>query len=123
MNKRCNFIHIAASNLGKRGRDRMTVGFTTTMQSVPIITKEVSLNPTHGKVYSIQHYVIKFIIDLQQVGGFLWVLRFPPPIKLTSHDIMEILLKVALNTINYQPSLLLVEATRMMGNDQFEYSY
>jgi hypothetical protein len=30
MSKRCNFIHIAASNLGKRGRDRMTVGFTTT---------------------------------------------------------------------------------------------
>jgi hypothetical protein len=39
--------------------------------------------------------VIKFVIDLQQVGGFLRVLRFPPPIKLT-----EVLLKVALNTIN-----------------------
>ena len=23
------------------------------------------------------------ISDLQQVGGFLWILRFPPPIKLT----------------------------------------
>ena len=30
-----------------------------------------------------QHYVIKFVSDLWQVGGFLWVLRFPPPIKLT----------------------------------------
>jgi hypothetical protein len=29
------------------------------------------------------HYVIKFVSDLRQVGGFLWVLRFPPPIKLT----------------------------------------
>jgi len=28
----------------------------------------------------IQHYVIKFVSDLRQVGGFL---RFPPPIKLT----------------------------------------
>jgi hypothetical protein len=29
------------------------------VQSVPIITKVVSSNPTHGEVYSIQHYVIK----------------------------------------------------------------
>ena len=43
----------------------------------------VSLNPAHGKVYLIQHYVIKFVSDLQQVGGFLWVRRFSPPIKLT----------------------------------------
>ena len=39
-------------------------------------------------------------------GDFLQVLRFPPPIKVSStnktdrHDITEILLKVALNTIN-----------------------
>jgi hypothetical protein len=39
------------------------------MQSVPIITKVVSSNPAHGEVYSIQHYVIKFVSDLQQVGG------------------------------------------------------
>jgi hypothetical protein len=52
------------------------------VQSVPITTKVVSSNPIHGEVYSIQHYVIKFVSDLQQVGGFLWVLRFPPPIKL-----------------------------------------
>ena len=51
---------------------------------VPITTKVVSLNPVHGKVYSIQHYVIKFVSDLRQVGGFLWVLLFPPPIKLTA---------------------------------------
>jgi hypothetical protein len=25
-------------------------------------------------------YVIKFVSDLQQVDGFLWVLWFPPPI-------------------------------------------
>jgi hypothetical protein len=44
----------------------------------------------------VQHYVIKFVSDLRHVGGFLRVLRFPPPIKLT--DITEILLKVKLNT-------------------------
>jgi hypothetical protein len=56
----------------------MVVGFTTTYA---ITTKAVSLNPVHGEVYSIQHYVIKFVCDLWQVGDFLW---FPPPIKLTA---------------------------------------
>ena len=32
----------------------------------------------------IQHYVIQFVSDLRQVGSFLWVLRFPPPIELTT---------------------------------------
>ena len=32
----------------------------------------------------VQHYVIKFVSDLRQVGGFLRVLRFPPPIELTA---------------------------------------
>ena len=36
------------------------------------------------EVYSIQHYVIKFVSDLRHVVRFLWVLRFPPPIKLTT---------------------------------------
>ena len=35
------------------------------------------------EVYSIQHYVIKFVSDMRQVGGFLQVLQFPPPIKWT----------------------------------------
>jgi hypothetical protein len=61
----------------------MVVGFTTTYA---ITTKVVSLNPVHGEVYSIQHYVIKFVCDLRQVGDFLW---FLPPIKL----------KVVLDTI------------------------
>ena len=40
------------------------------VQSVPIATKLVSSNPVHGGVYSIQHYMIKFVSDLHQVGGF-----------------------------------------------------
>jgi gamma-glutamylcyclotransferase (GGCT)/AIG2-like uncharacterized protein YtfP len=42
------------------------------VQSVPLPTEVVSSNPVHGEVYSIQHYVIKFLSDLRQVGGFLW---------------------------------------------------
>jgi hypothetical protein len=60
------------------------------MQSVPITTEVLSFNPTHGEVYSI-HYVIKFVSDLWQIGGFLWVIRFLPPI-IDQHDITEILL-------------------------------
>jgi hypothetical protein len=51
------------------------------LQSVPITNKDVSSNPTHGEVHSIQHCVIKFVSDFRQVCGFLWVLWFPPPIK------------------------------------------
>jgi hypothetical protein len=65
--------------------DCMVVGLITILiQSVPITTKVVSLNPIHDDVCSIQHYVIKVVSDLHQVGGFLWVLRFPPPIQLTA---------------------------------------
>ena len=35
-------------------------------------------------LYSIQHYVIKFVSDLRHVGGFLLIIRYPPPIKLTA---------------------------------------
>jgi len=54
------------------------------MQSVPITTKDVSSNPAHGVVYSIQQYVIKLFSDLPQVGGFHRVLRFHQPIQLTA---------------------------------------
>jgi hypothetical protein len=32
------------------------------------------MEPRSGEVYSIQHYMIKFVSDLRQVGGFLWLL-------------------------------------------------
>jgi hypothetical protein len=48
-----------------------------------------------GRLYGVQHYVIKFVSDLRQDGGFLLVLRFPPPKQLTANGITEILLKVA----------------------------
>ena len=49
------------------------------MQSVPITTKVVSSNPVHGVLYSIQHYVIKFVSDLRRS---VILLRFPPLIRL-----------------------------------------
>jgi hypothetical protein len=40
------------------------------------------------------------LYDFRQVGGFLRVFRFPPPIKPTTIDIAEILLKVAFNILH-----------------------
>jgi hypothetical protein len=67
---------------GRRGRDRTVVGFITTYAFST--TNVVASNPAHGEVYSIQHYVIKFVSDFQQVGGVLQVVWFPPQIKLTA---------------------------------------
>ena len=47
-----------------------------------------------------QPQVIKFTSCLPMVGGSLRVIRLPPPLKLVAIIIAEILLKVALNTIN-----------------------
>jgi hypothetical protein len=56
------------------------------VQSVPITINVMSSNHAHGEVCSVQHYmyVMKFVNDLRQVCGFLRILRFPPPIKLTA---------------------------------------
>ena len=52
------------------GRECMVVGFTTIYAISAYHTKVMSLNLVHGEVYSIQHYVIKFVRDLQQFGGY-----------------------------------------------------
>jgi hypothetical protein len=70
--------------MGRRGCDRMVVGFTTTYAISACHHIRCEFEPSSGEVYSIQHYVIKFVSDLLQVGGFLRVLRFPPPVKLTA---------------------------------------
>jgi hypothetical protein len=51
------------------------------MQSVTITTDVVNSNLDQCEVYNC---VIKFVSDLQYVGGFLRVLGFPPPTKRTS---------------------------------------
>ena len=55
--------------------------------------KVVKSNPVHDEVYYIQHYVIKFVSDLRQVGGFLRVLQFIPPIKWYNWNIVEYVVK------------------------------
>ena len=72
------------------------------VQSVPITTNVVNSNPVHGEVYSIQHYVIlsmtcgRSIVFSGYSGFFTNKTDLP--------DITEMLLKVALNTIN-QPKI------------------
>ena len=55
------------------------------------------LEPVHGEVHSIQHYVIKFISDF---ATGRWFSPVSSTNKTDRHDITETLLKVALNTIN-----------------------
>jgi len=62
------------------------------MQSVPITTKVVSLNATHGEVNLIQLYVIKFVSDLQQIDGFSPGTPVSSTNKTDHHNITEILL-------------------------------
>jgi hypothetical protein len=57
------------------GRDCIVVRFTTTyaISAYHHWCCEVESGQ------NVQHYVINFVSDLQQVGGFLEVLRFSPP--------------------------------------------
>ena len=64
------------------GRDRMVVGFTTTYAISAYHHYRCEFESQSGR--GVQHYVIKFVSELRQVGGFLRVLRFPPSIKLTA---------------------------------------
>jgi hypothetical protein len=69
------------------------------MQSVPFTSKVVSSNPVHGEEYSIQHYWITFVSDLRQSGGFSPCTPISSTNKTKLHDVIEIYLKKALNTI------------------------
>ena len=65
-----------------RSRERIIVGFTTTYASSAYHYWCCEFESRSGR--GVHHYVIKFVSDLRQVGGFLRVLGFPPPIKLTA---------------------------------------
>jgi len=49
----------------------------------------------------VQHYLIKFVSDLRQVGGFLGVSSTN---NADRHDVTELMLKVALNTVKRNQS-------------------
>ena len=72
-------------------------------------TKVVSSNPAHGEVYSIQHYVMKFVSDLRQIGGFYPGTPVSSTNKTDRYDTAELLLKVALNKIIPSPNILYFE--------------
>jgi Na+-transporting NADH:ubiquinone oxidoreductase subunit NqrD len=76
-----NFIVLANRNVTPLGhfilkpirtRDRMVIELITT----DVVSSNID--------QVVQHYVIKFVSDLRHFVGFLRVLRFPPPIKLTA---------------------------------------
>jgi len=62
----------------------MVVVFTTTYAISAYDHYRCEFKFRSGEVYSIQHYVIKIVSNLRQIGGFLRVLRFPSLIKLTA---------------------------------------
>jgi hypothetical protein len=72
-----NNISVILLWCGRRGRDRMVVGFTTTYAISAHHQRSCEFEYLSGEVYSIQHYVI----------------------TIDSYFITEILLKVAPNTI------------------------
>jgi hypothetical protein len=59
---------------GRCDRECMVVRFTTTYAISAYHHERCLLESRSGKVYSIQHYVIKFVSNLWQVGGFPLVL-------------------------------------------------
>ena len=82
---RYTYLHcITWPNRGIHGRDCMEVGFTTTCTAAISAYNHWCCEFKSQSEWGVQHYEIKFVSDLRQVGGFLRVLRFPPPIKLTS---------------------------------------
>jgi hypothetical protein len=78
------------------------ISWRSVLLSVPITTKVVSSNPAHGEVYSIQH-CYKVCQWLVACRGFSLGILVSSINKTDRHDMTEILLKVALNTINPNP--------------------
>jgi hypothetical protein len=101
---------------GRRGCDRMVVGFSNTSAIsayLAITTNIVSSNPAHGEMYLIQHYIFfgylrQRVCDFSEYSGFSIN-------KTDSHNITEILLWVALNTISQaKPSLWKLQSIKQI---------
>ena len=73
--------HCIVNGRRRHGDDRMVVGFTATYAISAYDHWCCEFESRSG--LGVQHYVIKFVSDLRQVGCFLRILRFPPPIILT----------------------------------------
>ena len=81
-NKHTWSSHLLFLPRDRRGRDRMIVGFPTTYAISGYHHWCFDFEARSGR--GVQQDVIKSVSDLRQVGGFLWVLRLTPPIKLTA---------------------------------------
>ena len=71
------------------------------MQSLPIITKDVSSNPAHGEMHLIQYYVIV----CQRLAAGWWFspdTRFTPSIKLTATIYLSVRFIVLVNVARPQ---------------------
>ena len=77
-------------------------GFTTTCAISAYHHQRCKFESRSWRGVLEQHYVIKFVSDSRQVGGFFGYSVFPTN-KTDRHNITEIVLKVALNTI-HQPT-------------------
>jgi len=75
--------HLHCTNWGRRGRDRMEVGFTTTCAISAYHHKSCEFASCTWQDVLDTALCDKVVSDLWQVGGFLQVLWFLPPIKLT----------------------------------------
>ena len=86
-------------------------------------------NHVPGEVYSIQHYVIKFVSDRGVLDTTLYGCRWFSPgtavsftNKTCRHDIAKILLKVTLNTINLtKPKQMCIVEIHICGNISLWY--
>jgi hypothetical protein len=82
---------------GRHGHDRMVFGFTTTYAISVYHHRCWEFEPRSGR--GVQHYVIKNCQWLATGRWFSPGLPVSSTIKTDCHDIAEIVLKVALNTI------------------------
>jgi len=113
---------------GRRGRDRMVVGFTTTYAISAYNHWCCEFESLSGR--GVQHYVIKFVSGFRQVGGFLRVISFLPPIKLsaTLNPIKQIN-KSYMSSINficlYQEQITMEVILTHFSNDMIgtDYTY
>ena len=88
----------------RRDGGRMVVGCTTTyaISANHHLSCEFEFHSRRGVLDTA--LCDKVFSNLQQVGCFLQVLRFPPTNKNDSHDLNEILLKVTLTNITLTSS-------------------
>ena len=91
-----NSHNISYRSGGCRGRDGMLVGFTITYASSAYrhIIYDFESRSWRGVQYKFDTtiYVIESVSYLRQVGSFLRILRFSPPIGVKHHNPIQVLL-------------------------------